>query len=72
VKNSIDTAFEKGIEKGFEKGIEKGIEKGMEKRNIEIAKTGLKEGLPIEVIMKLTGLTEKEIKEIKEKSGYGQ
>jgi predicted transposase/invertase (TIGR01784 family) len=60
VKNSIDTAFEKGIEKGIIK------------EKIEVAKTGLKEGLPIEVIMKLTGLSEEEINEIKEKGGFDQ
>jgi len=53
IKNSLDTAKEEGK-------IEGKIE-----RNIEIAKNGLKEGLSLELIMKLTGLTEKEIKELK-------
>jgi len=48
LKNSLDTAKEEGK-----------IE-----RNIEIAKNGLREGLSMEIIMKLTGLTEKEINDL--------
>ncbi|MEA3445552.1 MAG: Rpn family recombination-promoting nuclease/putative transposase [Bacteroidota bacterium] len=58
IKNSIDTAFEKGIEKG--------IEKGERKKAIISAKTGLKEGYPIKMISKMTGLTEEEINKLKE------
>ncbi len=54
IKNSVDTAFEKGIEKGEKKKSKK------------VAKNGLKEGLSIEIIMKLTGLTKKEIEDLKE------
>jgi predicted transposase/invertase (TIGR01784 family) len=41
----------------FNQGIEKGIEKGIETRNLDIAKTMLKDGEPIEKIMKWTGLS---------------
>jgi len=51
VKNSIDTAFEKGEKK----------------KAIEIARKSLKEGLSIDLIIKITGLTKKEIEELKEK-----
>jgi len=50
ILNIKRTAFEKGIEKG----------------KIEVAKNGLKEGLPIEIIKKLTGLTEEEIDKLKD------
>ena len=50
IKNSVDTAREEG--------------KIEEKK--EIARTGLREGYPIEMISKITGLTEKEINELKE------
>ena len=56
VKNSIDTAFEKGIEKGIKK------------RNIEIAKGMLFKGIDIKTIIEITGLTEEEIKEINRKN----
>ena len=47
----------KGIEEGIEKGIEKGIEEGKE----EIALNLLEEGFPIEKVVKITGLSEKDI-----------
>jgi predicted transposase/invertase (TIGR01784 family) len=50
IKNSIDTAFEKG--------------KVEEKK--EAAIIGLKEGYPIKMISKMTGLSEEEINELKE------
>jgi predicted transposase/invertase (TIGR01784 family) len=53
VKNSIDTAFEKGIEKGIIK------------EKIEVAKGMLIKGFDIKTIVEITGLTEEEIKEIK-------
>ena len=53
IKNSIDTAFEKGLDKG------------LDKRTIEIALKGLEEGYPIEMIAKMTGLTETEIEKLK-------
>ena len=38
--------------------------KGAKKKSIEIAKEMLKEKMPIDKIIKFTGLTEKEIEEI--------
>lgn len=49
LKNSLDTAKEEGFEEGVEKGIEKGIEK--------VAKKLLNNNIPIEIIIKSTGLT---------------
>ncbi len=45
IKNSVDTAWEEGNIEG----------------KIEVVKNGLKEGLSVEMIMKLTGLTQAEI-----------
>lgn len=53
LKNSLDTAKEEGFEEGVEKGIKKGIEKGIEK----VAKKLLNNNIPIEIIIKSTGLT---------------
>jgi predicted transposase/invertase (TIGR01784 family) len=38
-----------------EEGIEEGIEKGIEKGKLVIARNALLEGLPLEVIRKITG-----------------
>jgi len=57
LKGVIDTSFEEGLEQGKKQGLEQGEERGM----IRVAKNALKEGLPIEIISKLPGLTKEEI-----------
>jgi predicted transposase/invertase (TIGR01784 family) len=52
------------IEQGIEQGIEKGIEKGTANKAKETARQMLNDDVPIESIVKYTGLTEKEIKEL--------
>jgi len=44
-----------------ELNMEKGIEKGILTRNAEIAKNGLKEGLSVDILSRITGLTPKQI-----------
>jgi predicted transposase/invertase (TIGR01784 family) len=53
IKNSIDTAEEKGHKRGKIEGRIEG--------KIEIAKGMLKKGLDFSLIMELTGLTKKEV-----------
>ena len=53
-------------EKGKEEGRKEGIEKGKKERDIEIAKTSLKQGIDINTISIITGLTIQEIKELKD------
>ena len=43
-------------------GMKKGMEKGMEKGMLKAARNALAEGLPIDVINKITGLDEETIK----------
>lgn len=57
----IDMAKKEAKEKGIKKGIKEGIKEG----KIEIARQCLKEELEMELIVKLTGLTEKEVEKIK-------
>ena len=57
-------AKKEGKREGKREGIEEGIEEGMEKKAKETAKKMLEDGLPIETILKYTGLTEKEVKEL--------
>ena len=54
VKNSIDTAFEKGEIKGIEKG------------KIEVAENLLKSKIDVNIIVKSTGLTKDEIEALKD------
>lgn len=53
VKNSIDTALERGRAEGLEEGIQKG--------RVEVAKAMLQRGMNMKIVMELTGLTEDEL-----------
>ena len=70
IKNSIDTALEKGREegmaKGMEKGLEKGREEGMEKEKIATARRLLSMGLSEEQVSTATELSLEEIRNLRE------
>ncbi len=51
-------------EKGEKDGIKKGKIEGKQEEKLEIAKNSLKEGLSIELIIKLTGLSKAEIEKL--------
>ena len=53
--------------KGVEEGIEKGIEKGTEKRNLEIARKLLLEGVDASLIARTCGLSMEQIEALKKK-----
>ncbi len=61
VKNSIDTALERGRAEGLEEGIQKGLEEGIQKGRVEVAKAMLQRGMNMKIVMELTGLTEDEL-----------
>ena len=56
--------FSKGERAGFSKGERAGAERGAKQKQCEIAKNFKKSGIPIDVIAKNTGLSEKEIAEL--------
>ena len=56
--------FSKGERAGFSKGERAGAERGAMQRQCEIAKNFKESGIPIDVIAKNTGLSEKEIAEL--------
>ncbi|MEZ4771555.1 MAG: Rpn family recombination-promoting nuclease/putative transposase [Bacteroidia bacterium] len=64
LKNVVDTSRAEGLLEGMEKGMEKGIEKGMEKGKISVAIELKKNQVPIEIIMKSTGLSREEIEKL--------
>ena len=55
------------MEEGLAEGRIEGIKEGSYKRNIEIAKTMLKDNMDIEIISKYTNLSKEELEKIKEK-----
>ena len=77
IKNSIDTAKregkeeglaegrEKGLAEGMEKGLAEGMEKGMNKRNLEIARKMLANGMDAATVMEITGLSESQLQQLK-------
>ncbi|CAK8715695.1 hypothetical protein GMJAKD_04835 [Candidatus Electrothrix aarhusensis] len=73
--NSLDTAFDEGKEEGIEVGIEAGKqigrEEGEERGNAanqrEIVSRGLKQGLDIQIIADLTGLSAEAIENMQRK-----
>jgi predicted transposase/invertase (TIGR01784 family) len=60
LKGVVDTSFEEGEKIGIKKGIETGKNKMAE----EMAKKSIKEGLSIDLISKLTGLSREEIEKL--------
>ena len=62
IKNSI---YDNGVNAGIELGISQGISQGSEQKSIEIAKRMLEEKFDIKDISKITGITEKEIEDLK-------
>lgn len=50
------------MQEEYAKGIEKGVEKGQSERNIEIARRMLAEKMDVELIVKITGMTEEQIR----------
>ncbi|MBD2778965.1 transposase, partial [Xenorhabdus sp. ZM] len=52
---------EEGIQQGILQGMEKGMQEGEKQASINIARTLLKNGVNIELIMESTGLSRKEL-----------
>ena len=69
IKNSIDTALEKGREEGMAKGLKKGREEGlaigMEKEKIATARRLLSMGLSEEQVSTATELPLEEIQKLR-------
>jgi len=64
-KNILDTAKEEGLKEGREEGLEEGLEQGREQgqqnEKIKAACKMKKDGMPLDLIAKYTGLSEAEI-----------
>ena len=70
-KQKVMTLYEKALEEGIEQGIEKGIEQGVERGRLEgefrkaldTARKMREDGDTTERIMRITGLSEFDLKE---------
>lgn len=56
---------QKGIQQGIELGLQQGIEQGIEQGIFKVVKNAISRGMETKDIVAITGLTEKEIEEIK-------
>ena len=52
-----------GLEQGLERGLERGVVKGLKQAKREDALRMLEEGLDIEMIVRVTGLSREEVEE---------
>ena len=61
VRDAIACAREDGVEEGFERGIEKGLKQGLEQGKQQLVLNMLVEGIELETIVRISGLTHEEI-----------
>jgi predicted transposase/invertase (TIGR01784 family) len=57
--------IEKGIEKGIQLGEQRGIEKGEREATLKIARTMLQNGIDSSTVIKMTGLSEDDLAQIR-------
>jgi predicted transposase/invertase (TIGR01784 family) len=62
IKEGIKKGKEIGLKEGLQKGLQEGLEKGKLEAKIETAKKMKKEGLSLDLIIKITGLSKKDLK----------
>ena len=61
---AAEEAFKKGEAQGLRKGEAQGIRKGEAQKTFEIARMMIEEGLPSEMIVKVTGLSKEQIEKL--------
>ena len=61
-EEGIEEGMERGIEQGMKRGIGQGIEQGIEQGLEQTARNALAEGVPVELVQKITGLDLETIK----------
>ena len=66
MEKGLAEGMEKGLAEGMEKGLAEGMEKGMSQRSLEIARTLLAKGMDAATVMEITGLSERQLKQLKE------
>lgn len=62
--NIRESALEDGFSEGYDSGMKQGIQDGIKQEKREIVVKMIKEKIPIEAIVKITGLSKKEVEDI--------
>ena len=65
LKQGLKQGVKRGMKEGLKEGIKEGLKEGDKKARIEIAKNSLSQGLDIDTIKLITGLSEKEIENLR-------
>ena len=65
MEKGLAEGMKKGLAEGVEKGLAEGMEKGMNKRNLEIARKMLANGMDAATVMEITGLSESQLQQLK-------
>ena len=68
IEYARETGREEGHKEGKEEGLKEGRAEGAKQKSFDIAKRMLENGIDIETISVLTGLTAEEVSRLKEKS----
>ena len=63
-KDDLKKALSKASQEGMQEGMQKGMQKGIKQEKVEIAIKSLKQGLDLETIKIITGLTDTELDNI--------
>ncbi|HGV4608714.1 TPA: Rpn family recombination-promoting nuclease/putative transposase, partial [Klebsiella pneumoniae] len=61
----IEKGLQQGLQQGLQLGEQRGIEKGEREATLKIARTMLQNGIDRNTVMKMTGLTEDELAQIR-------
>ena len=64
LEQGLQQGLEQGLQQGIEQGIQKGVEQGALNAKREMAKGLRDDGVPLQIIMKRSGLSEEEIKSL--------
>ena len=65
MEKGLAEGMEKGLAEGMEKGLAEGMERGMTQRSLEIARKMLANGMDTATVMKITGLSESQLQQLK-------
>ncbi|MFU8351544.1 ISNCY family transposase, partial [Klebsiella quasipneumoniae] len=65
IQQGIEQGIEQGIQLGEQRGIEKGRNEGKLEGKLEVARTMLRSGIDRSTVMKMTGLTEDDLAQIR-------
>ena len=65
MKEGLEQGLKQGLEQGLKQGLEQGLKKGLQENKIQNVVNGLKEGIDVNIIAKITKVSIQDIEKIK-------